>query len=70
MEPSGAVGEVKEGESGSLRTRAVGGSVQFTRRKEGVWRRDLEGGGGGHRVMWGRVLWRDYKRSSIVNVTK
>ena len=30
----------------------------------------MEGGGGGHQVMWGRVLWRDYKIYSIVNITK
>ena len=31
-----------------------------------TWRKK----GGLHQVMWVRVLWRDYKRESIVNVTK
>ena len=38
-----------------------GGSGQFASGKEGIFRRDLDGGGGGRRVTCGRVMWRDYK---------
>ena len=35
------------------------GSVLFSRgNQKGIWRRDLEGGGGVRRVTWGRVMWR------------
>ena len=47
-----------------------GGSGRFARVKEGIWRRDLEGVGGGRRVKGGRVMWREYKQDSISKVTK
>ena len=35
-----------------------GGSGCFTKgNQEGIWKRDLEGGRGGHRITWGRVMW-------------
>ena len=42
---------------------------QFSRGKEGIWRHDLEGGGGRRQVTWGRLLWREFKRDIIENVT-
>ena len=47
-----------------------GGSGKLARGKEGIWIRELEGGGGGRQVTWGRVLLRDYKRAIILKVTK
>ena len=70
LEPSGAGGRQRKGRAGREDNSRGGGSRRFSRGKEGKRRRDLEGGGGGSRFTWGRVLWRGCKRASIVNITK
>ena len=70
LELSGSRGVEKEGESRIAQTREVGEVVVnlLEERKGYVDVTWMEAGV--RRVTWVRVLWRNYKRASIVNLTK